>query len=151
MALPSQFDPESFAATMAALKDGTSAADEVARPGFDPGQYKQAVEEGHHGRRIEQYRMALERAGFAYWPKGSIPPGCEGTEFEPPRPLLEGQWRRPPNRFLPMRLALTETQIPAWFSTPEEFWKWYMNLANAEKAKKARPASPIKIAVPRSF
>lgn len=151
MALPSQFNPEEFAATMSAIKDGTSPADDVARPDFDAVQYQQAVSEGQHGRRIDQYKQALERAGFTFWPRGSIPPGCEGTNIlEPPRPLMEAQWRRPADRRLPKRLAFTEAQIPAWFATPEELWKWLENLANAEQAnRRKQDQRPIRAAVPR--
>lgn len=139
MALPSRFDPEEFQRTMEALRDGTSAADMVARPEFDAAQARNFVEDAQHGRRIEQYRSALERGGFTYWPKGAIPPGCEArSPFEPPRPLLVGQWRRPADRKLPKPLALTDAQVVAWFATPEELWSWLKDLATVERRRLQR-------------
>ena len=146
------FNPEEFSRTMAALRDGTSAADAPLRPAFDPAQHREVVQDAVHGRRIEQFKQALERAGFTYWPPNTIPPGCESTNpLEPPRPLVEGQWRRPADRQLPKRLALTEAQITAWFFGPEEFWKWLTGMANQEKIRKHQQERqrPIRAFVPR--
>ena len=151
MADGDRFDPEAFARTMRALKDGTSAADVPARPLFDPVQHRNVVEDAIHGRRIEDYRVALERGGFTFWPKGSIPLGCTAmSPTEPPRPLLEGQWRRPADRKLNRRLALTDAQVTAWFATPEELWKWLENLATTEQRLAKRQASlPLRLAMSR--
>lgn len=136
MAEPAPFNPEEFARTLQALKDGTSAADAPMRPGFDPIQHREVVAEAQHGRRIEDYRQALERAGFTYWPANSIPPGCESTNpLEPSRPLVEGQWRRPADARLPRRLALTDSQVTAWFSGPEDLWKWLKDMANQTRVR----------------
>lgn len=152
MALPSSFDQAEFAAAMERLQEGTSAADEPARPLFNLQQHMEVVEECVHGRRIEDFKMALERGGFTYWPKGSIPPGCEARgPLEPPRPLVEGQWRRPRDRRLGTNLAFTEAQVLSWFSSPEEFWKWLEGQANQWKLVKAAADRNrrIGIAVPR--
>jgi len=139
MISPEPFNPEEFARTMQALKEGTSPADMVARPAFDPIQHREVVAEAVHGRRIEQFTQALERAGFTYWPAHSIPRGCESTNpLEPSRPLVEGQWRRPPDRKLPKRLALTEAQVTAWFSGPEEFWRWIKDMSQQEQIRQHR-------------
>jgi len=140
MATPlAPFNQEEFARTMQAIKDGTSAADSPARPAFDPVQHREVVAESQHGRRIEQFKQALERAGFVYWPANTIPPGCESTNpFEPSRPILEAQWRRPADRKLPKRLALTESQVTAWFSGPEEFWRWIKDMSQQEQIRQHR-------------
>jgi hypothetical protein len=109
------------------------------------------VEDAVHGRRVEDFKMALERGGFVFWPKGSIPPGCESTNpLEPPRPLMEGQWRRPADRKLPKRLALTDAQVTAWFSSPQEFWEWLTTMATREQLQAKRQDSrPLKLALSR--
>ena len=141
-----RFDPEEFARTMQALRDGTSAADTPLRPAFNPIQHREVVDEAQHGRRIEQFKQALERAGFTYWPANSIPPGCESTNpLEPPRPLVEAQWRRPADRQLPKRLAMTEAQVTAWFSGPEEFWRWITTMANQERIRQHQQERQRKI------
>lgn len=133
---PAPFNAEEFARTLQAIKDGTSAADTPMRPGFDPIQHREVVAEAQHGRRIEDYRRALERAGFTYWPANSIPPGCESTNpLEPSRPLVEGQWRRPADARLPRRLALTDSQVTAWFTGPQELWEWLKQLANQTRIR----------------
>lgn len=148
--LPSRFNPEEFQRTVQALREGTSAADMVARPAFDPTQHREMVSEAVHGRRVEDYRTALERGGFTYYPAGAIPPGCEATSpLDPPRPIPEGQWRRPAGGGLP-RLALTDAQVTAWFSGPEELWTWLQNLKNDPAAKAKRAESrPIRSLVTR--
>jgi hypothetical protein len=121
---------------MQALKEGTSAADTPLRPAFDPVQHREVVADAQHGRRVEQFKQALERAGFSYWPANSIPPGCESTNpLEPSRPILEGQWRRAADKQLPKRLALTDAQVAAWFSGPKEFWKWMTGMVNQERIR----------------
>ena len=146
MSTPAPFNPEEFARTMAALKDGTSCADMVARPAFDPAQHRNVVEDAQHGRRVEQFKQALERAGFTYWPANSIPPGCESTNpLEPSRPILEGQWRRPADKQLPKRLALTDAQVTAWFSGPEEFWEWITTMVNQERVRQHQQERQRKI------
>ena len=151
MADGDRFNPEEFERTMRALKDGTSCADVPARPLFDHAQYRNVVEDAVHGRRVEDFKVALERGGFTFWPKGSIPPGCESTNpLEPPRPLVEGQWRRPADRKLPKRLALTDAQVAAWFSSPEEFWTWLTTMATKEQLQAKRQDSrPLKLAMSR--
>ena len=130
------FNPEEFARTMQALKEGTSAADTPLRPAFDPVQHREVVADAQHGRRVEQFKQALERAGFSYWPANSIPPGCESTNpLEPSRPILEGQWRRPADKQLPKRLALTDSQVTAWFSSPEDLWTWMTGMVNQERIR----------------
>ena len=146
MAEGERFDPEGFAQTMRALQDGTSCADVPARPLFDAAQYRNVVEDAVHGRRVEDFKVALERGGFTFFPKGSIPPGCEAQGLEPPRPLVEGQWRRPADRKLPKRLALTDAQVTAWFSSPQEFWEWLTQMATREQQQAKRQASrPLKL------
>jgi hypothetical protein len=141
-----RFDPEEFERTMRALKEGTSCADMVARPAFDPVQQREVVADAQHGRRVEQFKQALERAGFAYWPANSIPPGCESTNpLEPSRPILEGQWRRPADKQLPKRLALTDAQVTAWFSNPQEFWRWMTGMVNQERIRQHQLARQRKI------
>ena len=146
-----RFDPDEFSRTMRALQDGTSAADIPCRPMFDHAQYKNVVEDAVHGRRVEDFKIALERGGFRFWPKGSIPPGCESTNpLEPPRPLGEGQWRRPADRKLPKRLALTDAQVAAWYSSPEDFWRWLTTMATREQGLAKRQASnPVRLTLHR--
>ena len=95
--------------------------------------------------------MALERGGFTYYPKGSIPPGCTAPNpLEPPRPLMEGQWRRPADQKLNRRLALTDAQVTAWFSNAEEFWQWLTTMSTTEQRLAKRQASrPLRLAMSR--
>ena len=136
--ISSQFDAAEFSATMDRLRNGQGFGDGPVRPDFDPAQHREMLSDAVHGRRIEDYRQALERAGFRYYPTGSIPPGCEASGFMPDRPLVEGQWRRPPSRHIKTPLAMTDAQVTAWFSGPEEFWKWMQELATKERAATAR-------------
>ena len=139
MALDSRFNPAEFSATiMDRLRNGHGFGDGPARPDFDPAQHREIVSEAVHGRRIEDYRQALERAGFRYYPTGSIPPGCEANGSMPDRPLVEGQWRRPPSRNIKTPLAMTDDQVTSWFSSPEEFWRWMIELATKERVANAR-------------
>ena len=151
MALPSKFDPAEFASAMERIAEGTSAADVPMRPPFDWRQHQDVVEECRHGRRVKDYQQALERAGFVRWPAGSIPPECLSTSLvEPPRPLMEAQWRRPASNNLP-NLAITDDQVASWFSSPEELWTWLTKLRDQAKTKAAEAdrTRPIKIFVPR--
>ena len=145
-----RFNPEEFERTMQALRDGTSAADMPVRPMFDPVQHRNVVEESVHGRRIENYRTALERAGFVFYPKGSIPPGCQSTNpLEPPRPIMTGQWRRLPSGTL-QGLAFTDDQILSWFQTPEDFWRWIKDMTTKPQMQAKRQASqPLRLAMHR--
>lgn len=136
--ISSTFNPAEFSATMDRLRNGQGFGDGPVRPDFDPLQHREHVTEAVHGRRVEDYRQALERAGFRYYPMGSIPPGCEASGAMPDRPLIEGQWRRPPSRHIKTALALTDAQVTSWFSGPEEFWRWMQEMATKERAATAR-------------
>jgi len=147
----SQFDQAEFAAAMERIAEGTSPADVPMRPPFDWRQHLDVVDECRHGRKVDDYKQALERAGFVRWPAGSIPPGCQSRgSFDPPRPLMEAQWRRPADRNLP-NLAITDDQVVSWFSSPEEFWQWLMKMRDQAKTRAAEAdrTRPIKIFVPR--
>jgi hypothetical protein len=152
-----RFDPGEFQRTMERLKEGTDHGAMEARPHFDHKQDLEFREESKHGRRVGDFIQALERAGFKFWPKGAIPPGCEGngTIFDPPRPLAEGQWRRPPDRALPRALGMTDDQVAAWFSSPEEFWQWIQTLKMTKQQKTANrgnaPSLKILSQVPSNF
>lgn len=152
-----RFDHGEFRRTMERLKEGTDHGTMEARPQFDYKQNLEHREEAKHGRRIGDFIQALERSGFSFWPKGSIPPGCagNGTVFDPPRPLAEGQWRRPPDRELPRALALTDDQVAAWFTSPKEFWEWIQSLKMSAKQQRENrgqaPALKIMSQVPTSF
>jgi hypothetical protein len=39
---------------------------------------------------------------------------------------------------LPKRLALTEAQVAAWFSGPEEFWRWIKDMSQQEQIRQHR-------------
>ena len=118
-----RFDPVEFAATMNRLTDRKGYGDEVIKPKFDPVQFVEARAEAEHGRRIQDYVTALERAGFVFWPANSIPPGCLN-------PLMEGQWRRRPDRRVPRRIAMTDSDVSSWFPEgPEQLWTWLQKLS----------------------
>jgi hypothetical protein len=134
----SAFNPAEFSATMDRLRNGQGFGDGPVRPEFDPAQHREMVSEAVHGRRIDEFRQALERAGFKFYPAGSIPPGCEANGTMPARPLVEGQWRRPPTRNLKTPLAMTDAQVTSWFTGPEELWKWLTGMATKERAKAKR-------------
>jgi hypothetical protein len=150
--LPSQFDQREFAEAMSRLAEGTSPADQPMRPGFDLQQHLEVVAESVHGRRIDDFKVALERAGFTLYHKGAIPPGCGSRHLlDPPRPLLEAQWRRPADRVYGTNLAMTEAQVCSWFESPEAFWTWMTGLVRQWRVKQAESerARKIQVAVPR--
>jgi hypothetical protein len=63
---------------------------------------------------------------------------------------MEGQWRRPADQKLNRRLALTDVQVTAWFSSPEEFWRWLTTMATTEQRLAKRQASrPLRLAMSR--
>ena len=126
----SNFDPAEFQRTLERISEGTDHGQDVPRPGFDSAQHREVVAQATHGRSVEAYTKALESHGFTFWPMGTIPPGCEGDGIlEPPRPLMEGQWRRPPTTDLKRSLALTNNQVLAWFpGGPQELWQWVENM-----------------------
>lgn len=151
-----RFDPGEFQRTLERIKTGEDHGGMEARPAFDHQQDREFREEAKHGRRASDFLQALERAGFKFWPKGAIPPGCQGdgTIFNPPRPLAEGQWRRPAGGGLARPLALTDDQVAAWFSSPKEFWEWIQQLKTSAQPKAQRnkpPAGTIFSQVPPTF
>jgi hypothetical protein len=126
MADGDRFDPVEFAATLRRLQDQQGYGDTPIRPAFDPQQYQEARADAAHGRRIQDYVVALERFGFTFYPANSIPPGCEF-------PIPEGQWRRPADRRLPKRMAMTDHDVVSWFPEgPEQLWNWLQGMAAQE-------------------
>lgn len=149
---PSRFDQAEFAQTMARIAEGDSHGDTPTRPGFDFVQHQEVVAEAMQGRRIEDYKKCLETFGFKFYPAGSIPPGCEASNpLEPPRPIVESQWRRPADVKIRRRLAMTEAQVVSWFSTPQELWQWLKDMSTADRMQAERrkvpetSAAPVKI------
>lgn len=114
MSSPGYFTPE-FHATLERIRQGRDYGEQKLRPDFDPKLAKDVADDFIQGREISDYRMALERAGFVWWPPARLPLMAGGV-LQP-----DGQWRHQG-----MRIAFTEKDIlgSSDFSTPQEFAEW---------------------------
>jgi hypothetical protein len=108
-----KFDAEAFGRTLARMAQEQDHGSTNPRPLFDGQLHKDVVDDAIHGRKIADYRTALEAGGFAWYPPASLPAWNTG------QPRTEGEWRNPK-----LRLAFTASEITARFETPEVFFQW---------------------------
>lgn len=79
------------------------------RPNFDPKLHSDVVADAVKGRKIADYKQALEALGFRYVQAHQLAPYPTG------RPHEHGEWRC--NQ---LRLAWTDQEILTFFKTPQE-------------------------------
>lgn len=104
---------QEFAATLARMAGSKDHGQMVARPKFDFKEAQERAKESGKGRKVADYKIALEHEGFTYVPKHCLPPFQNGF----PQPV--GLWRNDG-----MKLALTDDDVVGWFETPEELVRW---------------------------
>jgi hypothetical protein len=100
-------------------------------PGFDPALHAEVMAESIRGRKIEDYRVALESFGFGYVPANRLLPYVSGQLHS------EGEWRSPS-----LRMALAESEVLAWFSSPEDFVKWLQRTLMQRRMKRSGLVMP---------
>lgn len=130
----SEDSDKEFDATLQRIADGVP--EEAQHPDFDPGLHAEHVLDCKNGRKIEDYKQCLERAGFVYFPPERLRPWESGM------PKTRGEWRF---RQGDLRFAFTDDDVCAWFTGPEELWTWMQNQINAAEIKKARAESQRRI------
>lgn len=108
---PPAFDQAAFQATMARL--GSNADQGKPVPGFDPVLHRDVIADSIKGRKIVDYKIALESMGFRFIPPDKL------TRYPSGEPHTEGEWRNPR-----LRMAFTEHEVLAWFASSEEFVTW---------------------------
>lgn len=114
----SQFDPAEFARTIGRVAQGQGHGDVNQTPAFDPKLRKEYVEAAIAGRKIEDYRPALENLGFKFIPADRLRRYDNGAKH------AEGEWRNEN-----VRLAFTDADILGGFpGGPEEFATWVEEL-----------------------
>lgn len=115
---------------MERLSEGRGFGDGNLRPSFDPKLHRDVVAETIRGRKIGDYRQALEAHGFRFYPPERLPRWNNGQQ------RTEGEWRSERTR-----LALTEQEV-LMHETPQKFWEW------VEKVKLQRRAARSRIYLP---
>lgn len=127
------FNQAEFNATLERVARGEDHGQENPQPGFDARLHRDVRADAVRGRKIEDYRTALEAQGFEYCPVEAMLPWEDGT------PKTDAEWR---SRRL--RLAFTETDILTMFRGPEDFFVW------CEKQKLMRRAAKSGLVIPPS-
>lgn len=124
------FDAAEFQATLARLKAGTDYGSDKNRV-FDPVLHRDVIAESVKGRKIENYKVALEAMGFRYIPPTHLPPYPNGSMH------TEGEWRC--SRY---RMAFTDNEVLAWFASPEELVKWVQRAVLKKQMQRAGLVMP---------
>ncbi len=98
-------------------------------PKFDPKLHKDVRDDAIHGRKIEDYRQALERHGMRYIPAHRLGFWNNMT------PHTEGQWVHPD---YDLKLAFTETDVLSMFPLgAEELFTWIQEQKTRLAARRA--------------
>lgn len=109
------FDGAEFRATLERMTSGTDHGISVTQPSFDPALHRDVTADAVAGRKIDDFKQALEALGFLFWPANKLLPYADGT------PHAEGEWRcgGPP------RMAFTVTDVLSMFpGGPQELHEW---------------------------
>lgn len=108
------FDQAEFTNTLDRLRLNPNVdVGQNARPVIDLRAQAEHMAEAISGRKIGDYKQALERGGFGFIPAANLPRLQNGK-----RPTA-GQWRNPR-----LRAALTNYDVVSWFATPKDLWTW---------------------------
>ena len=113
----SNFDPAEFARTVERIANEEDKGE--IRPRFDPQVHKDVREDALRGRKIGEYRQALENLGFHFIPAHRLNEVLGG--WSDGSPHREGMWIHPD---YDLQLAFTSDDILAHFSSPQNFWEW---------------------------
>lgn len=113
MAKRPKFDQAEFLRTLDRMKEGSDLGEGILAPAFDPKQALEITEAAIAGRKIEDYKPALENNGFTFYPANRLPLWSTGA------PRREGEWRN-----TRLQLAFAEKEVLAWFRSPEDFANW---------------------------
>lgn len=108
-----QFNPAEFAATLQRVAGGVDHGQSNAQPAFDAAMHAEVVEACLQGRKIEDYKQALESQGFSYYPPALLARWGNGER------KTEGEWRN-----TQMKMAFTDRDVLSCFITPESLWTW---------------------------
>ena len=122
-----------FQDSMSRIRSGADYGEFKTRPNFDPKQDREFREEMIGGRKIDDFKRALENAGFVWIPRERLPLYDNG------QPHAEGEWhlRTRPEHY-GLRLAMTNGDILAWFpGGPVEFWHWFQETVQQARASAA--------------
>ncbi len=119
-------DEAALRATLERIRRGQDHGLDTIRPRFDPQVYADVVDDAVHGRRIEDYKQALEKAGFRYYSPRELPLWADGKE------RTEGEWRH-----VGLRLAFTENEIVSKFASAEDFWTWLQRYGMRHRAARS--------------
>lgn len=123
-----QFSHDEFVATIARLRAEMGHGDTgTLRPDFDPRLDRDVRSDAVKGRKIQDYKVALEAIGFRYTPADKLPP-YRDQFFRIVGFHAEGEWR-----FERMRLAFTDREILQRFASPEEFVTWMEKVVTAKR------------------
>jgi hypothetical protein len=107
-----RFDEAAFGETLARIARGQDHGSVNQTPAFDPKLRREHLEAAISGRKIIDYRAALENTGFSFVPAKYLP-RIDG------RLQKDDLWRN-----TQLRLAFTEDEILGGFPGPEEFVTW---------------------------
>jgi hypothetical protein len=123
-----QFNPSEFAATIERLRASMGHGDMgTLRPDFDPKLDADVAADAVRGRRIEDYKVALEALGFRYTPAERLPPYRDQwgrvVGFH-----TDGEWRCER-----LRAAFTDREVLRRFASPEEFVTWMEQVVTAKR------------------
>lgn len=137
MSAPSkQFDPAEFRRTLDRMAEGNDFGQTDFRPEFNPRLQEEVARECIHGRRIEDFKKALEAQGFEYTPPHLLPVWNNGL------PRTEGEWR-----CTALQMSFTEENILSMFDSPQVFWEWAESRKNLRKIRAAQATDKKKILV----
>jgi hypothetical protein len=125
-----KFDPAEFARTVERVADGEDLVDwSNPAPKFDPQIHRDVRADAIRGRKIEDYRQALEYHGLKYIPAHRLGVWNNMT------PHTEGQWVHPD---FDLQLAFTESDILSMFPLgAEELHEWITEQKRMLSARRA--------------
>jgi len=126
MARPQKtLDMPQFLETLGRMAQGRDHGSVPQRPDKDAKVERDVIDSFVQGRKIEDYKQALEYHGFIYVPADRLPTLRDGTR------ATEGQWRS-----VSLRMAFTENEVLAHFPRgPEEFDVWCQGQLRARAAR----------------
>ena len=120
---------QEFEASLKRIANGEPAPNET--PRFDPVLHQEHVADCRHGRKIKDFEKCLENLGFVYFRADQLAPWENGM------PKTQGEYRFKRGE---LRFAFSEDDICAWFTGPQELWKWMTDKINADAIKAERAA-----------
>lgn len=133
-----RFDYDAFRASLDRVRSGKDKTDAPVRPGFDPKLAKDVHDDARQGRKIEDYKQALDYLGWKFCTVAELGPVMFGERG--PVMRTEGEWRnlRHAAKYPDIRSAFTSNQICEMFPDgPKQFFEWYSERFERARAKAA--------------